>query len=43
MEVKVNGNKVAEVIFEEDNESENSVNIYWKDGKKTRCILIEQL
>ena len=48
MEVEFSGDEVECVIFEEElengeREHENSVNIYWKDGKKTKCMLVEEL
>lgn len=41
MKQEIKGEEVNMITFEEDNES--SVNIYWKDGTKTKCCIIEEL
>jgi hypothetical protein len=48
MEVEISGDEVLCVIFEEElengeRESEDCVNIYWKDGTKTKCMVLEEL
>ena len=41
MRIEFDGGEVERVVYEED--SENSVTIYWKDGNKTKCMLTEEL
>ena len=41
MRQEFEGKEVSCIVYEED--SEDSLTIYWKDGKKTKCMLVEEL
>ncbi len=39
MKLEIEGKEVQKVVYEEDG-NENGLTIYWNDGNKTKCEII---
>lgn len=42
MKTEFKGKDVNRIVYEEDG-NENGLTIYWNDGNKTKCLIVEQL